>query len=64
MTRILENIKALEASRILAEQGVGPNQNVTVIVEESLADIARRTREQARRRGMTDEIFQQLMQSR
>ncbi|MGH8510460.1 MAG: hypothetical protein ACREUD_03905 [Gammaproteobacteria bacterium] len=61
MTRAIENIAAGDASKTLAQLGIAPDKRVTILVDESLADIARRTREEAKRRGMTDEIVKQLM---
>lgn len=63
MTRTIENIAASEVSAVLAQQGIDPARPVTVLIEETLADIARRTREEAHKRGMTDAIFAELMQS-
>ena len=64
MTKTLENIPAEEVSRVLVQQGIAPGKPVTVIIEESLADIARRTRRKAKQRGMTEQIFQELMKAR
>ena len=63
MTRAIENIAAGDASKILAQLGIAPDKPVTVLVDESLAEIARRAREEAKRRGMTDDIFKELVQS-
>lgn len=61
MTRTLENIPAESVSELLAKEGIDPKQKVTVIVEEGLADIARRTRKEAERRGMTAALFEEIM---
>ncbi len=64
MTTTLENIAAEDVSRVLVQRGISPDKRVTVIIDESLVDIARRTREKARQRGMTEQIFQELMKDR
>ncbi len=61
MTTTFENIPASDVSKILAQQGIAANQRVTVLVEESLTDIAERIRKKAEARGMTNEIFDRLM---
>ncbi len=60
----LENIPAGEVSKILAQQGYDPEVRVTVLIEEDLSEIARRMREKAKARGMTKELFDQLMASK
>ena len=56
----LENVAAGDVSRILAEQGIAKDKPVTVLVDEDMAEIARRVRAQAKARGMTDEVFEAL----
>ena len=60
VTTTIENVSAAEVSRILAERGIPPDKRVTVLVDEDLADVARRIRERAAARGMTEEIFREL----
>ena len=47
-----------------AKELAGKQVRLTVLEGESMADIARRTRKKAQERGLTDTIFQQLLQSR
>ena len=63
MSRTIEDIAARDVSRILEEQGIAPEQKVTVVVDESLSDIAKRTRTKATARGMTEQIFEELMKA-
>ncbi len=61
MDRLIENIAASEVSRILAERHIPADKPVTVLIDETMADIARRTRLNARAKGITEEIFADLM---
>lgn len=61
MTTTFENIPAGEVSNILAQRGIASDCRVTVLLDESLADIAERIRKKAQGRGITDEIFDRLM---
>lgn len=63
MSKVLENVAAAEVSKKLAEAGVAPDEPVSVYVgrEESLADVADLIRKEAQARGMTNEIFEELM---
>ena len=45
---------------MLAEKGIPGDKQVTVVMDEDMADIAARMRETARARGMTDELFKEL----
>lgn len=60
MSTTLEKIAASEVSRILAERGIPKDKPVTVLVDEDMAEVARRIRAKARARGMTDEVFEAL----
>jgi hypothetical protein len=61
MSTTLENIPASQVSEILAKQGVRPDKTVTVIVDENLSDVARRVREQAKKRGMSADILEDIL---
>jgi hypothetical protein len=63
MTKIIENVPASDVSGLLAKQGIDPAKPVTVIVDESLEEIARRSREYARKQGMTADSFDRLLKS-
>ena len=63
MTKILAGITA-KVRDILNEQGIAPDKLVTVTVDESLSDIAKRTRQEAEKQGMTDKIVNDLMKDR
>ncbi len=60
MSMTLEKIAAGDVSRILAEQGIPKDKPVTVLVDEDMAEVARRIRAKAKARGMTDEAFEAL----
>lgn len=60
MSTTLEKIAAGDVSRILAEQGIPKDKLVTVLVDEDMAEVARRIRAKAKARGMTDEAFEAL----
>jgi hypothetical protein len=62
MATTLPNIAVDQIAEELTRRGFAPNQRVTVTVDESLSEIARRASEEAERRGLTDEIFRKLMQ--
>ena len=62
MSTTLEKVAAADVSRILAKQGIPADKPVTVLVDEDMAEIAKRMREKARARGMTEEIFAELTQ--
>lgn len=64
MVRTIEDIPAGEATDILAKQGILPDKKVTVLVDETPVEIAERIRSEAARRGMTDEVFDDLMRAR
>jgi len=48
MGTTLETIVAGDVSRILAEQGIPKDKSVTVLVDEDMAEIARRVRAKAK----------------
>ena len=60
MSTTLEKIAAGDVSRILAERGIPKDKPVTVLVDEDIAEVARRIRAKAKARGMTDEVFEAL----
>ncbi|NKC10819.1 MAG: hypothetical protein GKR94_01000 [Gammaproteobacteria bacterium] len=60
MTRTIENIYAAKISRVLAEKEILPDKAVTGVLDEEMADIARRMRDTAKARGMTEALFDEL----
>ena len=63
MTTTIENVPAGEVSRRLASKGIDPDKRVTVLIDETLEDIAKRARREAKRRGLTQEKYEELMSS-
>lgn len=63
MSTTLANVTVKQISEELAKRGFSPEQKVTVTVDQSLSEIARRATEDAERRGLTDALFQELIQS-
>lgn len=63
MTTTLENVPAGEVSERLASKGIAPNKRVTVLIDESLEDVAERARREAARRGLTPEAYDEIMKS-
>lgn len=57
----LQNVPAAEVSERLAKKGIDPDKPVTVLIDESLEDVARRMRAKASARGMTPELFKKLI---
>ena len=60
MSTTLDKIAAGDVSRMLAEQGIAKDKLVTVLVDEDMAEVARRIRAKAKARGVTDEVFETL----
>ena len=63
MATTRENIPLGEVSERLAREGIDPNTRVTVLIDESMADVITRIRRQARQRGMTQEAYDEIMRS-
>ena len=63
MTTTFENIPAGEVSQRLASKGMDPDKPVTVLVDESMEDVIRRIRKEAKARGMTEEKYREIMKS-
>lgn len=63
MTTTFENIPAGEVSKRLASKGIDPDKPVTVLVDESMEDVIRRIRKEAKARGMTEEKYREIMKS-
>ena len=61
MSFVLKNIPAEKVSAELTKRGVSPKAPVTVWVEEDFRTVAAQMRELARQRGMTNELFDELM---
>lgn len=59
----LQNVPAAEVSKRLAKKGIDPDKPVTVLIDESLEDVARRMRTKAGKRGMTPQLFEKLIKS-
>ena len=47
----------------IKNEGVAPNKRATVLIDESLEDIAERARREAARRGLTPEAYDEIMKS-
>jgi len=61
MTNTLENVPAADVSEMLLKQGVYPDKPVTIIVDESLPELAARSRAYAEKRGLTATKLQELL---
>ena len=44
-------------------KGIAPNKRVTVLIDESLEDVAERARREAARRRLTPEGYDEIMKS-
>ena len=62
MTTTLKDIPAEEVSTLLADKGIDPRKPVTVLVDESLSDIAERINKEAKARGLTPELYKEIME--
>ena len=62
MSTTLDKIAAGDVSRMLAEQGIAKDQLVTVLVDEDMAEVARRIRAKAKAKAcsVTDEVLETL----
>ena len=60
MTKLFD-IPAAEVSKRLAQKGIDPEKPVTVLIDETLEDLAERMRTKAADRGMTPELFRELI---
>lgn len=63
MATTRENIPLGEVSERLAREGIDPNTRVTVLIDESMADVITRIRREAQQRGMTQEEYEEIMRS-
>jgi hypothetical protein len=61
MKTALVDITAGQASEELARRGVPPDEKVVVVRKSDMLDLADRIRAEAMRRGMTEELFKDLM---
>jgi len=57
----LVDILAGRASEELARHGVPPDEKIVVVRKSDMLDLADRIRAEAARRGMTEELFEELM---
>jgi hypothetical protein len=61
MGAIPDPIPAAEVSRTLAERGVAPDEPVAVLLRSDLIRLAREIRQEAKARGMTPDVLEDIL---